>query len=207
MREPSKKQLLEKIKLNLDGVRSFARNFERYAQNPNERVVGTSPEEQDAREFHRLQKGRRQKRESFDLDEKFLGFGKPKGPGPSLASYYVLGHAHPEGLNFSAGTKGVVKSGSRIKKTHNKIHKMMGNSDYKQSNAKLRTFSLFLASKNHSPQSAYEMGQRHNRLGEHERDHDEMSDETNRDLHALSHNYNHIPGLASAYGRQARRTA
>ena len=52
MREPSKKELLEKVKLNL-GFKSFVKNFVHYTKNPNERVPGNSEEDRDHNERHK----------------------------------------------------------------------------------------------------------------------------------------------------------
>ncbi len=136
------------------------------------------------------------------LDEKFLGFGKPKGPGPSLASYYVLGHAHPEGLDFSRGTYRINLSAKHIQRTHKKIVKMMGKRTL--TNDKMSNFSNFLEDRGHTEKSAYDMGVNHNKLGAHQMDHDEMSSDIKQDLGQFSRE---IPPLANAYGRQARRTA
>jgi len=114
MREPSKKQLLEKIKLNLDGVRSFARNFERYAQNPNERVVGTSPEEQDARRRHKDWQATKQQRpsESVEVNEIF-GMGRPR-----------VDHWEGHFANGKMKGLGITSTGnSAAKRVHREVHR------------------------------------------------------------------------------------
>lgn len=134
----------------------------------------------------------------LSLDEMF-GFGKP-----SLASYYVLGHAHPEGLDYSSrGTYNVNLSSKNIQRTHKSIVKMMGKKTWKQTNDKMRSFSKFLNDRGHTPKSAFDLGVRHQKemMGG---KNDEMSDETKQDL---GHQHYNIPQLASDYGIEAKRTA
>lgn len=83
------KRIQRAIKGRTDAAKSFGKNFAHYAKNPHIPVVGTSPEEQDARDWHKLHN-----RES--VEEGFFGFGK-KPPNPvkwehHYTSGLVCGH-------------------------------------------------------------------------------------------------------------------
>lgn len=141
--------------------------------------------------------------DSEDLQELF-GLGGKAKPKPGLETYYILGHAHPQGvqgLNFKAGTKGVVKSGKAIIKTHRKIVDNMDKGRYPATGNKLKNFGGFLAARGHTPESAFEMGRRHN----HEMmsgEHDDMTDETKRDL---GHHYYSVPALAQHFASWTKK--
>lgn len=92
----TEKTLLKRVKTAISSTKSLGSNLKYYVKNPQARVPGNSPEEQDAISRRKDYVKTRQRRESVELEEGIFSSGSVR---PSLISDHPLVHAYATGYN------------------------------------------------------------------------------------------------------------